>query len=138
MARAARNAGQQAVEGVRLDKWLWAARFFKTRQLAQEAIAGGKVHLNGQRVKPGREIHVGARLEISKDQLIWIVDVTALSSRRGPAKEAALLYQETSESLARREAELMRRREQRDSDVLQEGRPTKRDRRLIHRFKNSL
>jgi ribosome-associated heat shock protein Hsp15 len=94
--------------------------------------------LNGQRVKPGREIHVGARLEISKDQLVWVVDVTALSSRRGPAREAALLYQETSESLARREAELIRKREQRDSDVLQDGRPTKRDRRLIHRFKNSL
>lgn len=138
MVRTARNTGEERAEGVRLDKWLWAARFFKTRQLAQEAIAGGKVHLNGQRVKPGREIQVGARLEISKDQLVWVVDVTALSSRRGPAREAALLYQETSESLARREAELIRKREQRDSDVLQDGRPTKRDRRLIHRFKNSL
>lgn len=138
MVRTARNAGAERAEGVRLDKWLWAARFFKTRQLAQEAIAGGKVHLNGQRVKPGREINLGARLEISKDHLVWVVDVMALGARRGPAKEAALLYQETPESLAKRQAELVRRREERDAAILPEGRPNKRDRRLIHRFKNSL
>ena len=138
MARVAGKGGEERAAGLRLDKWLWAARFFKTRQLAQEAIAGGKVHLNGQRAKPGREIHVGAQLEISKDQLVWVIDVRALSGRRGPAKEAILLYEETGESLARREAELMRRRELREAEVPQEGRPNKRDRRLIHRFKNSL
>lgn len=125
-------------EGVRLDKWLWAARFFKTRQLAHEAIAGGKVHLNGQRAKPGKEIGIGARLEISKDHLTWDILVTALSTRRGPAKEAVLLYQETPESQSRRQAELARRRDEKDLDVAPESRPSKKDRRLIHRFKNSL
>lgn len=128
----------ECAERVRLDKWLWAARFFKTRQLASEAISGGKVHLNGQRAKPGKDIGVGARLEISKDQLVWSIDVTALSTRRGPAKVAVLLYQETPESLRRRQEELARRREERELDISTEGRPTKKDRRLIHRFKNSL
>lgn len=123
---------------MRLDKWLWAARFFKTRQLAHEAIAGGKVHLNGQRTKPGKEIGVGAMLEITKDQLSWTLKVVGLSTRRGPAKEAALLYEETPESLALRQAELQRRRELKDLDVVSDGRPNKRDRRLIHRFKNTL
>lgn len=124
--------------GVRLDKWLWAARFFKTRQLAHAAIAGGKVHLNGQRVKPGKEIAVGANIEITKDQLSWKIVVTALSTRRGPAKEAVQLYQETPESLSRRQAELAQRRDERAMEANHEGRPTKKDRRLIHRFKNSL
>jgi len=123
---------------VRLDKWLWAARFFKTRQLAHDAIAGGKVHLNGQRPKPGKEIDIGARIEISKDQLTWEIVVTALSARRGPAKEAVLLYEETPASLAKRQAELARRREERDLDLSPEGRPTKKDRRMIHRFKQTL
>lgn len=123
---------------MRLDKWLWAARFFKTRQLAHDAIAGGRVHLNGQRVKPGKEIGIGAQLEISKDHLTWHIEVTALSARRGPAKEAVLLYRETPESLNRRQAELERRREERSFLLDTDGRPTKRDRRLIHRFKNSL
>ena len=125
-----------APAGVRLDKWLWAARFFKTRQLAQEAITGGRVHLNGQRSKPGKEIGVGALLEITKDQLSWRIRVTALSARRGPAKEAITLYEETPESLARRQAELERRREMKALDAGPDGRPNKRDRRLIHRFKN--
>ncbi len=136
-SRAREQQGAERPDGVRLDKWLWAARFFKTRQLAHEAIAGGKVHLNGQRVKPGKEIGVGARLEISKDQFAWEILVTALSTRRGPAKHAALLYQETPESLSRRQTELERRREQRELQLSPDGRPTKRDRRLIHRFKNS-
>jgi ribosome-associated heat shock protein Hsp15 len=125
-------------EGVRLDKWLWAARFFKTRHLANEAIAGGKVHLNGQRTKPGKDVTVGAKLEISKDQLSWEITVIALSSRRGPAKEAVLLYEETPDSLAKRQADIEQRRADQASDVVSDGRPSKRDRRLIHRFKNTL
>jgi ribosome-associated heat shock protein Hsp15 len=125
-------------EGVRLDKWLWAARFFKTRHLANEAIAGGKVHLNGQRTKPGKDVTVGAKLEISKDQLSWEITVIALSSRRGPAKEAVLLYEETPHSLAKRQADIEQRRADQASDVVSDGRPSKRDRRLIHRFKNTL
>lgn len=122
----------------RLDKWLWAARFFKTRALAAEAINGGKVHVNGQRAKPGKEIAVGARLEISKDQYAWDVTVTALNAQRRPAKEAVALYQETAESLARRQVEIERRREQRDLQIEPESRPTKQGRRAIHRFKRAL
>jgi len=95
---------------VRLDKWLWAARFFKTRRLATEAIAGGHVHLDGQRVKPSRPVRVGDRLEIRKGDVRFEIDVLALSDRRGPASEAAKLYRETPESLARREREREARR----------------------------
>lgn len=123
---------------IRLDKWLWAARFFKTRQLATEAINGGKIHLNGQRAKPGKEIGVGAKLEITREQDAYEVIVEALSAQRRPAKEAVLLYRETPESQAKREAESARRREQRQFQDEPERRPSKKDRRLIHRFKESL
>lgn len=125
-------------EAIRLDKWLWAARFFKTRKLAADAVAGGKVHLNGQRAKPGKEITVGCRLEISKEPYRWEITVTALSARRGPAKEATLLYEETPESLARRQAEVARRREEKSLFVqASEHRPNKKERRQIHRFKRA-
>lgn len=122
-------------ERMRLDKWLWAARFFKTRQLASEAINGGKVHLNGQRVKPGKEVSLGARLEIGKDQLSWDITVTALSAQRRPAKEALLLYEESPESREKRQAELLRRREEKEYNIQPDGRPDKKGRRAIHRFK---
>jgi ribosome-associated heat shock protein Hsp15 len=124
-----------SAERMRLDKWLWAARFFKTRQLAIDAINGGKVHLNGQRAKPGKDIGVGARLEISKDQYIWDITVVSLCGQRRPAPEAVLLYEETPESLAKRQAEVARRRDEKELGVQDEGRPNKRERRLIHRFK---
>jgi ribosome-associated heat shock protein Hsp15 len=122
-------------EQMRLDKWLWAARFFKTRQLTIDAINGGKVHLNGQRAKPGKEIGVGARLEISKDQYTWDIAVVGLCGQRRPASEAVRLYEETPESLAKRQAEIARRRDEKELGVQDEGRPNKRERRLIHRFK---
>lgn len=125
------------VAHMRLDKWLWAARFFKTRQLAIEAINGGKVHLNGQRAKPGKEIGVGARLEISKEQLSWEITVKALNAQRRPASEAAELYEESVESRSRRQALLAQRREEREAGLGAEGRPNKRERRLIHRFKRA-
>lgn len=124
----------EALEGIRIDKWLWAARFFKTRQLAIDAINGGKVHLNGQRTKPGRILKPGARLQISKGPLEWDVEVKGISRQRGPASEAALLYEETEESRERRQ-ELTR--ERRELGVYSPGprtRPNKRERRLIHRF----
>ena len=124
----------EALEGIRIDKWLWAARFFKTRQLAIDAINGGKVHLNGQRTKPGRILKPGACLQISKGPLEWDVEVKGISRQRGPASEAALLYEETEESRERRQ-ELTR--ERRELGVYSPGprtRPNKRDRRLIHRF----
>jgi len=90
-------------ERVRVDKWLWAARFFKTRGLASEAIQGGRVHVGGVRAKPAKEVRVGDTLEITIGQAAWTVVVRRLSDRRGPAVEAALLYEETPESRERRE-----------------------------------
>jgi ribosome-associated heat shock protein Hsp15 len=120
----------------RLDKWLWAARFYKTRQLAAEAINGGHVHLNGQRIKPSRVIQIADKLSIHKTPFTFEIRVEGLSSRRGPAKEAQLLYTEKEESIKKRELLA----EQRKLDAAQfphaERRPDKRDRRRIIRFKN--
>lgn len=121
-------------EELRLDKWLWAARFFKTRQLAVEAINGGKIEVNGQRAKPGRTIRPGARLEIHKDSLIWEIEVLAINKQRRPASEAALLYREDEASRARREERLRERRDLGLGAGSADGRPTKRDRRQIQRF----
>lgn len=119
---------------IRLDKWLWAARFFKTRQLAVEAINGGKVQVNGQRAKPGRTIRPGARLSIHKGSLQWEIEVLAISRQRRSASEAALLYGESEESRLRRQ-ELTRERRELGVGAGHPGeRPTKRDRRQIHRF----
>ncbi len=119
---------------VRLDKWLWAARFFKTRQLAITAINGGRVEVNGQRAKPGKAVQPGAHLRISKGPLEWDILIKAVSRQRSPATEAAMLYEETEASrLHRQELE----REQRELGVYSPGpqsKPNKRDRRLIHRF----
>lgn len=123
---------------MRLDKWLWAARFFKTRQLASDAIKGGKVHVNGQRAKPGREIAVGAQLQISKDQYAWDITVTALNAQRRPAKEAALLYLESPESEEKRQAEVARRRQESAINGQPDRRPDKKGRRAIHRFKRDI
>jgi ribosome-associated heat shock protein Hsp15 len=127
-----------SAESMRLDKWLWAARFFKTRGLAAEAINGGKIHVNGQRVKPGKEIAIGARLEITKDHYVWEVTVTALNAQRRPSKEAVALYEETTQSLEKRQAEIERRRQDREMNVEPSHRPNKHDRRLIQRFKQEL
>lgn len=121
---------------MRLDKWLWAARFFKTRKLAVEAVNGGKVHLNGQRTKPGREIHAGSCLQISKESLEWDITIQQLPKQRRPASEAIHFYTESEESRQKREAMLEEQRALREAQPLQpKGRPNKRDRRLIHRFK---
>jgi ribosome-associated heat shock protein Hsp15 len=119
---------------VRIDKWLWAARFFKTRSLAAQAVDGGRVHLNDQRIKPAKEIKPGDVLRISIGELEWIILVRALSERRGPAPEASLLYEETDASRERREAALQRRRDHAEPAFGMQGRPTKRDRRAMKRF----
>jgi len=128
---------QIELETIRLDKWLWTARFFKTRKLATDAISGGKVHLNNQRTKPGKDVKPGALVSISKDGLRWDVIIIALSNQRRAAKEAALLYEETAESLAKREQQIILLREQRElfDFSRQEHKPNKKERRLIHRFK---
>jgi ribosome-associated heat shock protein Hsp15 len=123
---------------MRLDKWLWAARFYKTRQLAVEAINGGHVHLNGQRCKPGREIQPGSRLQIHKDDLDWDIVVEVLPKQRRPASEAATFYSESAQSQARRAKRQEELRTARLAAPLQtQSKPTKRDRRLIHRFKQN-
>ena len=124
-----------AEEGVRLDKWLWAARFFKTRPLAVEAIRGGKVHCNGQRSKPARMIRAGDRLCIRKASCEWEIEIRAVCGRRKSAKEAALLYLESPESLERRQLQEERIRLERAANPSPRAhRPNKRERRLIHRF----
>ena len=121
-------------ESQRLDKWLWAARFYKTRSLAVEAINGGKVHANGQRAKPSRTIRPGDELTISQPPYEYVIEVLGLQKQRRPASEAQLLYQETAQSQAKREL----LREQIKNEPLgfrdQKGRPSKRDRRHIIKF----
>ncbi len=128
---------QTELEATRLDKWLWTARFFKTRKLAADAISGGKVHVNNQRAKPGKEVKPGATLTITKDTYRWDVTIIALSNQRRPAKEAILLYEETAESLAKRQQQIIQQREQRELFDFsgQDHKPNKKERRLIHRFK---
>ncbi len=122
---------------MRLDKWLWAARFFKTRSLAAEAIKGGKVHVDGQRVKPSKEISIGSRLEITKEPYAWEITVSALNNQRRPASEAVLLYEESPESQQRRQQEVARRRAEKESAGQPMRRPDKKQRRQIHRFKRA-
>ena len=118
----------------RLDKWLWAARFFKTRALAVEAINGGKVQVDGQRAKPGRAVRPGARLIVHKGELEWRIEIKALAKQRRPASEAVLLYQEDEDSRNRRQALMQERREAGAQAPTLRGRPTKRDRRRLGEF----
>lgn len=125
------------LDSQRLDKWLWAARFFKTRQLATEAVAGGKVHLNGQRTKPSKELKIGAQLSIGKDHSVWEVAVTGLNNQRRPASEACLMYEESPESHIKRQQAITLQKEANlamDYSV-RAHKPNKKDRRLIHQFK---
>ena len=124
-------------ERVRLDKWLWAARFFKTRSQAKAAVEGGKVQLGGQRVKVSREVAIGDILQIRQGWDEREVRVTGLSDQRRGAPEARLLYEESPASLARREAEAAARKAAGGMIDRPPGRPDKRQRRQIHRFKDS-
>ncbi|MCB1706401.1 MAG: RNA-binding protein [Halioglobus sp.] len=122
---------------VRLDKWLWAARFFKTRSLAKAAIDGGKVHLEGKRVKVSREITAGDTLQIRQGWDEKVVTVLQLSDQRRGAAEAQLLYRETEDSIARREAQALARKAAGGMIDRPAQRPNKQQRRQIHRFKNT-
>jgi ribosome-associated heat shock protein Hsp15 len=120
-----------APTAVRIDKWLWAARFFKTRALAQQAVESGHVKLNGDRVKPARPLKPGDRLDIHIGGYAWIITVQALSDQRGPAPTARLLYAESEDSRLKREKEVAEHRAQINPSAALHGRPTKRDRRRL-------
>ena len=123
------------LENLRVDKWLWAARFFKTRSLAAEAVEGGKVHLNGARTKPAHIVRAGDELTIRRGLYETIVVVRALSEQRGPAAKAQALYEESEASKAAREALAMQFRLERGPAFQSEGRPSKKERRDIRDFK---
>jgi ribosome-associated heat shock protein Hsp15 len=121
-------------EPIRIDKWLWSARFFKTRSLAAEAVSGGKVDINGDHAKPSRMVRVGDRLCIRRGPYAWIVVVKDVSRKRGPAAQAQLLYNETEESVQERQAIAAKMKLERPAEFDMRGRPSKRDRRAISRF----
>lgn len=118
---------------VRIDKWLWAARFFKTRSLATDAVDGGKVRLNGERVKPARSVKPGDLLDIDNGSTEWQVEVRDLADKRGSATIAQTLYAETEHSIAERQKKSEQRKYFREPAEAIKGRPTKRDRRQIDR-----
>lgn len=121
-----------AIEKIRLDKWLWAARFYKTRSLAADEVSKGRVLVNQQNAKPAREVKVGDLIFIRQEQMDRTVHVLALSNVRGPAVVAQTLYQETQESIDKREAERERRRLAKEPGMdYRQGRPTKRERREL-------
>ena len=119
---------------IRLDKWLWAARFYKTRSLASKAVSGGHVHVNGFRVKPSRPVQVGDTLIIHRGHVEFEVIVLELNDRRGPAVKARTLYQETGESIERREEKARERRLLKPAGSPPDKKPDKRDRRKIRKF----
>jgi ribosome-associated heat shock protein Hsp15 len=120
---------------VRLDKWLWAARFYKTRSVAREAVSGGKVHLNGHRVKPSRTLNIGDELRIQRGEEEFIITISELSTRRGPAATARTLYEESEENRIKRETLAENRKLERQQHAVRERRPDKRQRRRIVQFK---
>lgn len=126
---------KNAIEKFRIDKWLHAARFFKTRSLAAEAVERGKVHVNGARVKPAKIVAIGDILTIRIGQYQYEIKVLALSNKRGSASEALKLYQETEASRETREM-LAEQIKMQSQPFYTKGRPTKRDRREIGRFRN--
>ena len=121
-------------EPTRIDKWLWAARFFKTRPLAAEAVVGGKIDVNGARPKPSRIMRVGDQLSIRRGPYEWTVLVKGLAKLRGPASEAQLLYEETEESIRKREMTSAQLKLERPPEFHSPGRPSKKDRRAVLRF----
>ena len=126
------------MDAMRIDKWLWAARFFKTRSIAQDEVALGRVLIGGQRAKPSRDVRVGDRLEIHRGEEVFVVHVEALSNTRGPAAEAQKLYRETEESsVARENRRAALKLAFEPASTIRQGRPTKREGRELRRFKEA-
>ena len=121
---------------VRVDRWLWAARFFRTRSLAKSAVAGGKVHVDDQRVKPAKELRIGQTVRIHKDSVVFTVVVKKLSEQRGSAAIAQTLYEETSNSVEQRQAAVSERRMTRAGLHIPAQRPNKRDRRARNQLRD--
>ena len=130
------NKASQAIK-VRLDKWLWAARFFKTRSLAKQAIEGGKVHCNGSRCKSSKDVQINDCLLVRQGWDEKQVIVKALSDKRQGAVQASLLYEETLESIEKRQTMAAQRKALRSANPISQKRPSKKDRRQIHRFKQT-
>jgi len=128
---------EKSTEGIRLDKWLWAARFYKTRAIAREMIEGGKVHYNGQRSKPSKLVEVSAELTLRQGNDERTVIIQSVSDKRGPAAEAQLLYQETEQSIEKREKLALARKMNALSMPHPDRRPDKKERRDLMKFKNS-
>lgn len=121
---------------VRVDKWLWAARFFKTRTAAQQAVEGGKVKISGERIKPAKDVHVGDELVIQIGAYVWTVRVVQLSDKRGSATVARTLYTEDEISRTQREAQAALRKFAAEPAQERHGRPTKRERRQLERWRS--
>ena len=127
---------QQETSGaeIRIDKWLWAARFFKTRSLAAEAVTGGKIEINSARARPSRAVRLGDQLSVRRGPYEWTIIVKGTAKNRGPAAKAQLLYEETEESVRKRESMAAQLKLERPPDFDAPGRPTKKDRRALQRF----
>ncbi len=136
MSRAGVAIADGPDDRVRFDKWLWAARFYRTRSLCVQAIDAGQARVNGERTKPARTMRVGESVSVRKSGIVCEVMVTALSDRRGNAAAAALLYRETEASAAAREEALLLRRAADSAEPRFPGRPTKRERRKLEDFLN--
>ena len=124
-------------DDLRLDKWLWAARFYKTRSLATAAVAAGEVRVGGERVKPARSVRPGDEVQVRRGDEVMDIVVRALSAVRGPAPVAQTLYEETAESRQRRDRAAEQRRLAREPSLDMRGRPTKRDARVMRRLRDS-
>jgi len=124
-----------AAPSIRIDKWLWIARFFKTRSSAAQAVSGGHVHVRGERVKPARKVHTGDLLRIRRGPVEWEVTVRGVAARRGPASEARELYEESEASIDRRTRAAQERRLATENGYRSVGRPNRRERRDLERLK---
>ena len=127
-------AAERAGERVRFDKWLWAARFYRTRSLAAQAIEAGQARIDDTRAKPSHAVRPGQRVSLRRNGLLWEIDIVALSAQRGGASQAQLLYSEDPKSAAARLAEIARRKAAAATAPTSDARPTKRDRRKLQAF----